>query len=142
MSVPTTIQSNQVPLLLSIDNVTFRTVVCNRAWNFNGTTPVNSEETDCGVQKGLGATDWTMDFEGVLNTTPNSPTEWSAAAISGYWVNQTLMYIKVQTGNGAGSNLFITGSGYITDFAVQKSVGNLIAFTFTFNGVGAPDFTV
>lgn len=142
MSVPTAIQSNQVPLTLSTDNITFRNIVCKRAWNFNGTTSVNSEETDCGIEKGLGASDWTMDFEGVLNTTPNSPTEWSAAAVAGFWVNQTLMYIKAQTGNGTGSNFFVTGSGYVTDFAVQDSVGNLVAFTFTFNGTGVPDFTI
>lgn len=142
MSVPTFIQSNQVPLLLSTDNITFGAVVCKRAWNFNGTTPVNSEETDCGVAKGLGASDWTMDFEGVLNTTPTSPTELSAAVVAGYWVNQTSLYIKTQTGNGTGGNFFVTGAGYITDFALQNSVGNLVAFTFTFNGIGTPDFTI
>src|SRR5690349_5778998 len=102
MSVPTFIQSNQVPLAISTDGITYANVVCKRAWNFNGTTPVNSEETDCGVAKGLGAIDWTMDFEGVLNTTPTSPTEASAAVVAGYWLNQTLLYIKTQTGNGAG----------------------------------------
>lgn len=140
MSVPTFIQSNQVPLALSADNITFKNVVCKRAWNLNVTTPVNSEETDCGVAKGLGATDWTMDFEGVLNTTPNSPTELSAKQVADYVLAQTLLWIKTLTGSG-GSNFFVTGQGYITDFAVQNSVGSLIAFTFTFNGVGAPDFT-
>ena len=67
MSVPTTVQSNQIPLALSTDGgVTYKNVVCKRAWNFAGTTAVNAEETDCGVSKGLGAPDWTMDFEGVV----------------------------------------------------------------------------
>ena len=142
MSVPTTFQSNTVPLQLSTDDVTYKSVVCKRAWNFNGTTPVNTEETDCGVQKGLGSNDWTMDFEGVLNTTPNGATEMAAAEVIGLWLNQTTTYIKTQTGDGTGNNLYIQGSGYITDFAVQNQVGNLIAFSFTFNGVGNPDITV
>lgn len=142
MSVPTTIQSNQVPLTISTDGgVTAKNVVCKRAWNLNLTTSVNSEETDCGIEKGLGATDWTMDFEGVVNTTPNSPTEMSAAEIAQLALGQTLVTIATQTGNGLGSNFYVTGNGYITDFAVQNSVGNLLAFTFTFNGVGVPDFT-
>jgi hypothetical protein len=142
MSVPTTIQSNQVPLQLSTDDMLYKSVVCKRAWNFNGTTPVNPEETDCGVHKGLGSPDWTMDFEGVLNTTPNTGTEMSASDVINLWLNQTLTYIKTQTGNGVAPNMYIQGSGYITDFAIQNSVGNLIAFTFTFNGVGNPDIVV
>lgn len=142
MSVPTTIQSNQVPLQLSTDGVTYKSVVCKKSWNFNGTTPVNAEETDCGVEKGLGAVDWTMDFEGVLNTTPNTGTEMSAAAVTSLWVNQTLTYIKTQTGDCVTPNMYIQGSGYITDFKVTNSVGNLIAFSFTFNGVGTPDITI
>lgn len=142
MSVPTTVQSNQVPLSWSADAITYKAIVCKRAWNFNGTTPVNSEETDCGVQKGLGAPDWTMDFEGVVNTTPNSATEMSADELLAIWQNQTLGYIKTVTGNGVAHNLYLQGSGYVTDFAIQNSVGNLLAFTFTFNGVGAVDLTV
>ena len=135
MSVPTTVQSNQIPLALSTDGgVTYKNVVCKRAWNFAGTTAVNAEETDCGVSKGLGAPDWTMDFEGVVNTTPNSPTELSAAAMGDLWQNQTLVAVKVLTP-------YVQGNGYITDLGFQNSVGNLMAFTFTLNGVGAVDFT-
>lgn len=141
MSTPTYAQSNQVPLAISTDGgATWKNVVCKRAWNFNGTTPVNAEETDCGVAKGLGAPDWTKDFEGVVNTTPNSPTEISAKQLADIWLAQTSVKIKTTTGSG-GSNLYIQGDGYVTDYAVQNSVGNLLAFTFTFNGVGLPDFT-
>lgn len=142
MSVPTTIQSNQVPLAISADGITYKNVVCKRAWNFNGTTAVNSEETDCGIDKGLGAIDWNMDFEGVLNTTPTSSTEASATVVIGYWLNQTLIYVKTQTGNGLGGNMYIQGQAYITDFKVSNQVGNLQAFSFTAAGVGVPDITV
>lgn len=142
MSVPTTIQSKAIPLLVSTNGTDWAAIVCKRTWNFNATKSVNSEETDCGIEKGLGAIDWTVDFEGVVNTTPTSPTEVSAAALAGYFSNETLLYVKAQTGNGSGSNLFVTGQAYITDLAFQNSVGNLQAFTATFNGIGNPDFTV
>lgn len=136
MSVPTTIQSKQVPMALSVDGVTYKNVVCKRTTNFNGTTAVNAEESDCGIEKGLGAPDWTMDFEGIVNTTPDSPTEISAAEIMGYWLNQTELYAKLQPGN-----LYIQGRVFLTDVGVQLSTGNLIAFTFTLNGIGVPDIT-
>jgi hypothetical protein len=143
MSTPTTVQSNQVPMSISTDSgVTWKNIVCKRTWNFNGTTAVNSEESDCGIEKGLGAPDWTMDFEGIVNTTPTSTTEISAKDMGDLWLAQTLVMVKVLTGAGTGKNLYISGSAYITDYAVQNSVGNLLAFTATLNGVGAPDFTV
>lgn len=141
MSVPTLIQSNLVPLMISTDSgVTYKSVLCKKSFNFNGTTPVNAEETDCGVSKGLGAIDWTVDFEGLVNTTPTTPTEMSAKQISDLWLAQTLVLVKFTTGSG-GSNVYRQGSGYITDYTETNQVGNLISFTFTLNGVGSPDFT-
>lgn len=142
MSVPTTIQSNTVPFKLSGDGVTYKNVVCKRSFNFQGTTSVNSEETDCGVHKGLGANDWSCDFEGVLNTTPDGATEMAAATVIGYWLNQTLVYVKFQTGDGTGDNMYVQGQGYITNFQMNNQVPGLIAFSFTFNGDGNPDITI
>ena len=142
MSVPTTIQSNQVPLQLSSDGVTYKNVVCKRTTNFNGTTSVNVEETDCGIEKGLGTPDWTIGFEGVVNTTPTSTTELSTADLLSLWLNKTLTYTKFLTGDGTGKNIYIQGTGYITDLTVDVSTGNLVAFSFTLNGVGNPDITV
>jgi hypothetical protein len=142
MSVPTTWQSNQVPLQLSADDITYLNVVCKRASNFNGTTSVNVEETDCGIDKGLGTPDWTVDFEGVVNTTPNSGAEVSAKQLFSWWQNKTLLYVKWMTSNGAGGNLYRQGTGYITDYAESLATGSLMAFNFTFNGVGTIDETV
>jgi hypothetical protein len=142
MSVPTLIQSNTIPLQLSTDDSTYKSVVCKKSYNFNFDTPVNEEETDCGKQVGLGATGWTADFDGVLNTTPNTATEYSAAGVLALWSGQTLVYIKTQTGNGVTPNLYVQGSGYITNFRITNQVGNLIGFTFTFTGIGNPDITV
>lgn len=142
MSVPTKIQSSATVILLSTDNITYKSVLCKRAWNFNGTTAVNAEEDDCGVSKGLGAPDWTMDFEGSVNTAPNSATEMSAKALGDLWLNKTLVYIKTQTGDGTGSNLYIQGSGYITDYTVSAPQAGIVGFNFTFNGEGNPDFSV
>lgn len=138
MSTPTTLQSNMTPMAISVDSgVTWKNVLCKRAVNFNGTTSVNAEETDCGIEKGLGTPDWTMDFEGVVNTTPNSPTELSLLQLTDIWQNKTLVMVRILQ-----APLQMAGSAYITDLAVQVQTGNLVAFTFTANGVGTVDFTL
>lgn len=142
MSVPTKIQSSATVILLSTDNITYKSVLCKRAWNFNGTTSVNAEEDDCGISKGLGAPDWTMDFEGSVNTAPDSATEISAKTLLDYWQNKTLLYIKTMTGDGTGSNLYIQGQGYVTDLTVSAPQGGIVGFNFTFNGEGTVDTTV
>lgn len=141
MSTPTTLQSNLVPFALSTDDITYKNVVCKKAWNFNGTTPTNVEETDCGPLIGLGTNTWTFDFEMVLNTTPNGATEMSAKEVLALWNNQTASYVKVLYPNPGGTNFYIQGGGYITSFVLQNTVGNLMTFTGTFSGNGQVDIT-
>lgn len=141
MSVPTTLQSNLVPFALSTDEITYKNVVCKKAWNFNGTTPTNVEETDCGPLVGLGSNTWTFDFEMVLNTTPDGATQMSAKDVLSIWNNQTFAYAKVMYPANTGVNFYIQGAGYITSFVLQNTVGNLMTFTGTFSGNGAVDIT-
>lgn len=141
MSVPTTLQSNLVPFAVSTDDVTYKAVVCKKAWNFNGTTPTNVEDTDCGPLVGLASNNWTFDFEMVLNTTPNGSTEMSAKEILAIWAAQTLSYVKVLYPAVTGTNFFIQGSGYFTSYTLQNQVGNLMTFSGTFSGQGSPDYT-
>lgn len=141
MSTPTGISSNLVPFAVSADNITYKNVVCKKSWNFNGTTPTNVEQTDCGPMVGLGSNEWSFDFEGVLNTAVAGATEVSAKEMLSYWNNQTSLYAKVLYPNADGSNFYIQGAGYITNFKLANSVGNLITFTATFSGNGSVDNT-
>lgn len=141
MSTPTTVQSNLVPFALSTDDVTYKNVVCKKAWNFNGTTPTTIEETDCGPLVGLGTNNWTFDFEMVLNTTPNGATEMSAKEVLDIWNNQTPAYAKVFYPSPGGGSFYIQGAGYITNFVFQNTVGNMMTYTGTFSGNGAVDIT-
>lgn len=143
MSTPTTVQSNLVPVALSTDNITYKTVVCKKSWNFNGDTPVNTEESDCGIHTGLGANTWTVDMELLLNTTINGATEVSAKEILAWWQAQTLLYIVMQypTSVTPGTAFYIQGSGYITKYTLNNQVGNLITATVTFTGSSNPDVT-
>lgn len=144
MSVPTVVQSNQIPFALSSDGPTFATyknVVCKKAWNFTGTTTINTDESDCGIHTGLGANTWTLDFEAILNTTPDGATEISAGAMLALWAAQTLVAIKVMYPNPAGTAFYVQGTAYITTFSLVNQVGNLMTFTGTLTGASAVDVT-
>jgi len=141
MSTPTFIQSNLVPLMISTDGTNYYSVVCKKAANFNGTTPTNVDDTDCGPAVGLGSSQWTFDIEGVLNTTPNGATEVSAKTVLQYWNAQTLLYIKMQYPNPGGTNFYIQGDGYITAFKLGVQIGQVVNFSATFSGNGTVDIT-
>lgn len=141
MSTPTTLQSNLIPFALSTDDITYKNVVCKKAWNFNGTTPTNIEQTDCGPLVALGSNQWTFDFQMVLNTTPNGATEMSAKDVLTLWNNQTYCYAKVLYPAGTGANFYIQGAGYISNFKLANQVGNLMTFDGTFSGNGTVDIT-
>lgn len=141
MSTPTTIQSNLVPFAISTDDITYKNVVCKKAWNFNGTTPTTTEQTDCGALVSVGSNEWTFDFEMILNTTPNGSTEMSAEDILGIWNAQTYSYVKVLYPDPGGANFYIQGAGYITSFKLTNQVGNVMSFSGTFSGNGAVDIS-
>lgn len=139
MSTPTTIQSNLVPFALSTDNITYKNVVCKKAWNFKGSTPTNIEETDCGPLVGLGSNNFSWDFQGVLNTTPDGATQMSAKDVLEIWNNQTACYAKTLYPSNTGANFYLQGAGFITSFEIVDQVGNLITFNATFSGNGTVD---
>jgi len=141
MSTPTTVQGNLVPISLSTDNSTYKSIVCNRAWDLDLNSSVTQEETDCGSFPALGAVTWAFNMEGVLNTTPNGATEMSAKAVMDIANNQTVCYIKVQYPNPGGTDFYMRGQGYITNFKITKQTGSLIAFSATFTGSGIMDTT-
>jgi len=140
MSVPTTVQSNLVPWALSLNDITYRNVVCLKATNFTGNTPTTSEPTDCATFIGLSASTGQFDFDAVFNTTPNV-TEYSGKDIIAFWNNQTLLYSKMYYPSPGGGDIFIGGQGYFTDIKVTKNIGNLIAISGTFKISGAVDLT-
>ena len=141
MSTPTVIQSNLVPFKLSTDDITYKNVVCKKSWNLTISVPTNIEQTDCGPLVGLAANTSTFDFEIVINTTPNGATEMSAKDILTIVNAQTLCYAKVQYPDPGGTSLYVQGSGYLTNFVIQNTVGNVMTCTGTFTAQGQLDIT-
>lgn len=132
MSTPTTLQGKLVPLAISTDNITYKTVVCKKVANLNLDSAVNKEDTDCGSFSGLGAVNWTVDIEGLLNLTPDGATEVSANEMIGYANNQTLVYVKFIYA----SNIYRQGAGYLSNFKETFETNSLVSFTATFTNNG------
>jgi hypothetical protein len=137
----TTLQSNLVPIKISIDGgTTKKSVSCKKSWSFNLDNTISEEQTDCGVLIGLGVPKWNFDVEGVVNTTPGS-TEISAEDFLGLANNQTLFDVFLDYPAGTGTDLYATGKAYLTNLKITNSVGSLMTFTGTISGTGTLDIT-
>jgi hypothetical protein len=136
MSTPTTVQGKTIPLALSLDDVTYKNIVCNTAHDVTLDSPVNTEVSDCGTHKSLAPVDAVYTFSGLLNTTPNGATEMSADDVLLLANNQTKVYLKTQPGAKV-----IKGYGYISNYVYTKATEALISFSFTFNVDGALTIT-
>jgi len=120
--------------------VTWKNIVCKKAANFNGSLPTNVDDTDCGPAVGVGSPAFTFDFEGAVNTTPNS-SEISAKALLAIFQAAQLVQIRIMFPNPGGTDFYVSGEGYLTTYNVALATGNVANFTGTFTGNGAVDIT-
>lgn len=139
----TTVQGSAVPFTISTDSgSTYKTLVCNKAWGFTGDTSIQEDESDCGRHVGLGAKKWSFSIEGLANTTPGG-SETSMEDLLSLWANATSFLIKVQypTSGTPGSDFYIQGAAYLTNFQINKQTNSLISFTGTITGDGNVDIS-
>jgi hypothetical protein len=135
MSNPTTVAARSVPVAISTDGVTYKNAVCKKLWNLTLEKVTTEEESDCGTHAEVGATKITVDFEFILNTTPNGATEWGSDSVINWADAGTLVYIKLTSG----STYFRSVSGYFTNYTEAAPQGGLVAATVSFKGTGTID---
>lgn len=133
MSTPTTVQGKNIPLQLSLDDITYKNLVCETAHDATLDSSVNAEDSDCGKHTSLGPVGLTMTFSGLVNTTPNGATEMSYDALLVIANNQTKVYLKTMP-----ASKILKGYGWITNFVATKATGNLYSYSFTFTADGSP----
>lgn len=143
MSTPTFQQASSIPMSVSTDNgVTWKSIVCKKAMNFNGTLPTNVDDTDCGPAVGVGSPSFTFDFEAAANSTPDS-TQMSVKALLAIHAASPaqLVLVRIMYPVPGGTDLYIAGEAYLTSFNVEGTTGNVISFNGTFTGNGSVDTT-
>jgi hypothetical protein len=133
----TAIQSSSAPFYVSTDGSSWKLVVCKKSVTFNGTTPVTTEDTDCGPIVGIASNQWTIDIDAVVNVTPDIGTAESYEQILKWWAAQTLLYIRWNYPDSAGTDFMHTGQAYITTLTGQVAQGAAMNFQATFSGQGA-----
>lgn len=131
MSTPTTVQGKTIPLAISLDDITYKNLVCSTAHGLSIDVPVNTEQSDCASHSSVGNPAGTATFSGLLNITPNGATEAGHDEVAQYANNGTKVYIKCQPG----AKLF-KGYGWITNFNSTKATESLYAYDITFTADG------
>jgi hypothetical protein len=135
----TAVQSSALPFYVSTDSgySNTRMIVCKKGLTFTGTTPVNTEDTDCGPIIGLGSNAWSFEFEGVANMTPDIGTAESYEQLLKWWNAQTLLYVRWNYPDAAGTDFTHKGAAYITNITGAVAQGAAMNFTITFTGQGS-----
>lgn len=136
MSVPTALAANLVPFALSTDGNTYKNVVCKKAWGLTLDAAVTQEDTDCATFSSVAAPRWSINFEIVLNLTPNSD-EFSANDVAGFANERTQVYVKLLYS----SSYYRQGAGYISNWQESAPQGGVVTCTGTFTGTGVLDLS-
>lgn len=138
----TYVQGKLAVIKISVDaGVTKKNITCNQTWEFNGTTPVNKESSDCGTATGLGSNEWSIPFSGLVNITPTGASEVSYEDLLGIWNAQTLFQVYLPYPDPAGTDWYMSGDVYLTELTLTKATEELMKFSGTLTGSSALDIT-
>ncbi len=135
----TAVQSSAVPFYVSTNGSDYKMLVCKRGITFNGTTSTTPEDTDCGPIVGVASNQWTFDVDLIVNLTPDIGTAESYEQIVKWWDAQTLLYVRWNYPDSAGTDFYHQGQAYITSITGQVQQGGAMNCQVTFTGQGAID---
>lgn len=139
MADPTVVTGSELIWSYSTDaGSTYKVVVCKKSANLDGSRNVNTEETDCGVYKTFGPSNWKLNYTGVVDTAPDTG-EGSWTELLTLFEANTAFMSKFAT---SGNEPFITGTGKLASLQVSaESSNDTVKFTAAFEFSGAVDIT-
>lgn len=123
------INAKDTVLELSVDGITYKTVVCEIGHDYNRERSNQSTETKCygGVAfVSIGAKSGTIDFTGLFETAP-SGTQVSANEINEYYEDGTYLYFRLQV---VGQR-YRQGRAYVSTLKESAQVPDFLQFSFT-----------
>lgn len=142
MSNPTVLASKDIPVMIGTDGVSYKKVVCKKAWNLSIDPQITEEDSDCGTLVAPGSVKWSVDLEFIMNLTPNGATEIGVNEMAGYANNGTTVYMNLQYPDGVGTSVYRQGQGLISAYKEAAPVNGLVTVTCTFKGSGTLDLSV
>lgn len=139
MADPTTVTGSELIWSYSTDSgSTYKAVVCKKSANLDASRNVTTEETDCGVFKTFGPSNYKLNYTGVVDTAPDTG-EGSWTELLTLFEANTAFMSKFAT---AGNEPFITGTGKLASLNLSaESPGGTVAFSASFEYSGTVDIT-
>jgi polyisoprenoid-binding protein YceI len=136
------IQGSTVTLQLRESGTTgsYLNVVCETTSSLSGTTSVSTEVTKCNTLTSVASPTITFSVEGIAETSP-SAGQVSLEIMLGWFAAKTLLDIKYEDPEGGGTNFYVQGNGYMTEFGITSPSEGNVSFTASFQLTGTIDVT-
>lgn len=115
-------------------------VVCETTSSLSGSASVTTSVTKCNTITSVSAPTVTFSIEGVAETSP-SAGQVSLEQLLSWFQGNTLLNIKYEDPEGDGSNFYVQGNGYMTEFGITSPAEGAVTFTASFQLTGTIDVT-
>lgn len=136
------IQGSSVSLQLRENGTTgaYLNVVCETTSSLSGSASVTTAVTKCNTITTVSAPTVTFSIEGVAETSP-SAGQVSLEILLGWFQANTLLDVKYEDPEGGGTNFYVQGTGYMTEFGITSPAEGAVTFTASFQLTGSVDVT-
>jgi hypothetical protein len=134
------IQGTSVSLQIRQNGTTgdYLNVVCETTSSLSGSASVTTAVTKCNTITSVSAPTVTFAVEGVAETSP-SAGQVSVENMLGWFQGNTLLDIKYEDPEGGGTNFYVQGTGYMTEFGITSPAEGAVTFTASFQLTGSID---
>ncbi len=134
------IQGTSVSLQIRQNGTTgdYLNVVCETTSSLSGSASVTTAVTKCNTITSVSAPTITFAVEGVAETSP-SAGQVSVENMLGWFQGNTLLDIKYEDPEGGGTNFYVQGTGYMTEFGITSPAEGAVTFTASFQLTGSID---
>jgi len=134
------IQGTSVSLQIRQNGTTgdYLNVVCETTSSLSGSASVTTAVTKCNTITSVSAPTITFAVEGVAETNP-SAGQVSVENMLGWFQGNTLLDIKYEDPEGGGTNFYVQGTGYMTEFGITSPAEGAVTFTASFQLTGSID---
>lgn len=122
------------------DTGSYLNVVCETTSSLSGSASVSTEVTKCATLTSVANPTVTFSVEGIAETSPDS-AEVSINQLLGWFTAKTLLDIVYEDPEGNGTNFYVQGSGYMTEFGITSPSEGNVSFTASFQLTGSIDVT-
>jgi polyisoprenoid-binding protein YceI len=134
------IQGSSVTMQLRESGTTggYLNVVCETTSSLSGSASVSTEVTKCNTLTSVASPTVTFSVEGIAETSPDS-AQVSINQLLGWFTAKTLLDIVYEDPEGDGTNFYVQGSGYMTEFGITAPSEGNVSFTASFQLTGNID---